>query len=328
MNAEEGAPAGMLDRLKSPAEYVRIGALVELLSVDSEALPELEAVAVCLDDSSQAVRRLALEVLVRYGGSSAPALSHGLDVDQPLPIRVAAASALARLGPDATPAMDTLCRSVHHEDPMLRWHAGFALAKIGPAAVPVLRPLLQTNDPQLVATAVDVLERIGPEAKEAQEDIQQLAMGTPSPQLQLACATALVSISGDPAAGKPVVANVLAQGDEELRKTCIQRLGDLGPGAREYEGELLLGAKDPSAEVRAASALALARVVEGPAEAVPALTLLLDDSDPEVRANAAIALTRYGPAAAPALPRLQALQQEKVERVAAVAVAAIPKIQE
>ncbi len=134
--------------------------------------------AVCLDDPSQAVRCLALEVLVRYGGSSAAALSQGLDVNQPLPIRVAAASALARLGPDATPAMDSLCRSVYHEDPMLRWHAGFALAKIGPAAVPVLRPLLQSDDPPVVATAVDALERIGPEAKEAQEDIQQLAVGS------------------------------------------------------------------------------------------------------------------------------------------------------
>jgi HEAT repeat protein len=328
MNVEEGAPPGLLDRLKSPAEYVRIGALVELLSVASEVLPELEVVAVCLDDSSQAVRGVALEVLVRYGGSSAAALRHGLDADQPLPIRVAAANALARLGPDAVPAIDSLCGSVHHEDPMLRWHAGFALAKIGLAAVPSLRRLLRSDHFQVVATALDALERIGPEAKEAQEDIQQLAVGMASPQLQLACATALVNISGDPAAGKPVVASAIAQGGEELRKTCIQRLGDLGPGARDYEEELLLGAKDPSAEVRAASALALARVVEDPAKAVPALALLLDDSDPEVRANAAIALTRYGPAAAPALPKLQVLQQEKEERVAAVAAAAISKIQE
>jgi HEAT repeat protein len=328
MSTEAKVPPDMLERLKDLAEHVRIGALVELLALATEALPDPQAVSPCLDDSSQSLRRLAVEVLVRYGAGAVSALNRGLDADQPLPIRVAAANALARLGPDAVPAIDSLCGSVHHEDPMLRWHAGFALSKIGSPAIPALRPLLQSTALQVVATALDALERIGPEAKEAQEDIQQLALGTSSPQLQLACATALVSITGDAASGKPVMANALTQGDVDLRKSCIQRLGDLGPGAHDYGEELLQGAEDPSAEVRAVSALALAKVVGDPAIAVLPLTKMLDDSDPEVRANAAIALTRYGPAATPALPRLQALQQEKVERVAAVAAAAISKIQE
>jgi len=325
---QDSAMPSTTERLQDPKEYVRLSALAELLMADMESLPVVEAIALCLDDPSEDVRGLAVEVLVRFGPGAVRALSHALEVQQPVAVRIAAASALARLGPDAAPAMDSLCRSVHHEDPMLRWHAGFALSKIGPPAIPALQPLMQSTDPRVVATAVDALERIGPEAKEAQEDIQQLAMGTSLPQLQLACATALVSITGDSASGKPVVADALTHGDVDLRKSCIQRLGDLGPGANDYGEELLQGAEDPSAEVRAVSALALAKVVEDPAIAVPPLTKMLDDSDPEVRTNAAIALTRYGPAAAPALPKLQVLQQEKEERVAAVAAAAIPKIQE
>jgi HEAT repeat protein len=327
MIADEETLPSMIKRLQDPAEYVRIGALVELLSTDQEALPDLEAVVGSLEDPSQPARRLVVEVLVRYGAGGAPALGHGLDADQPLTIRVAAANCLARLGPDAAPAMDLLCLSLQDKDAELGWHSGFALSKIGPAAVPSLRSLLQSSDPQVVARAVDALERIGPEAKDALEDIQQLGVGEASPQLRLACATTLISLTGDPASGKPVVAEALASADVELRKACIERLGYLGSAAAVFEEELLQGSKDASGEVRAASALALARVFEDPAKAVPALTPLLDDSDPEVRANAAMALARYGPASAPALPKLQALHQDQEERVAAVAAAAIGKIQ-
>jgi HEAT repeat protein len=328
MNADEGTLPGMIKRLQDPTEHVRIGALVELLSTDQEALPDLEAVAPCLEDPYEPSRRLAVELLIRYGAGAAPTLGRVLGAGQPLTIRIAAANALARLGPDAVPAMDLLCLSLQDKDAELGWHSGFALSRIGPAAVPSLRALLQSSDPQAVARAVDALERIGPEAKDAQEDIQQLAADEVSPKLQLACATALISISGDPASGKSVVAEALASADVELRKTCIQRLGMLCSAAVDFEEELLQGSKDASGELRAASALALARVLEDSSKAVPALTPLLDDSDPEVRANTAMALARYGPASAPALPKLEALQQDQEQRVAAVAAAAIGKIRE
>lgn len=326
MNADEGTLPSRITRLQDPSEHVRIGALVELLSADPEALPDSGAVARCLEDPCEPARLLAVEVLIRYGGGGSPALGRALSASQPLIIRVAAANALARLGADASPAMGLLCLSLQDKDEQLGWHSGFALSKIGATAVPSLRALLQSRDPQVVARAVDALERIGPDAKEAEEDIQQLAAGEVSPQLQLACATALVNITGDPASGRPVVTAALASPEVELRKSCIERLGHLRFAAAEYEQELLKGAQDISAGVRAVSALALARVLEDPAKAVPALTPLLDDPDPEVRANAAMALAHYGSGAAPTLHKLETLQQDQEQQVAAVAVAAIGKI--
>jgi HEAT repeat protein len=318
----------MIERLQNPTDYVRIGALAELVTSETEALPDSGAVARCLEDPCEPARLLAVEVLIRYGAGGSPALGRALSASQPLIIRVAAANALARLGADASSAMGLLCLSLQDKDAQLGWHSGFALSKIGVAAVPSLRALLKSNDLQVVARAVDALERIGPDAKEAEEDIQQLATGEVSPQLQLACATALISISGDPASGKPVVTGALASNDKALRKACIERIGYLGSVALDCEQELLQGSTDAEAEVRAASALALARVLDDPAKGVPALPPLLADTDAEVRANAAMALARYGSAAAPALPKLMSLQQDQDPRVAAVAAAAIGKIRE
>jgi HEAT repeat protein len=96
---------------------------------------------------------------------------------------------------------------------------------------------------------------------------------------------------------------------------------------KDYQEYLVRAGEDHSTEVRAAAALALAKVVEDPAGAVPVLTKLLADPEPEVRANAAMGLARYGPAASSALPLLRELQQQSDDRPAAVARAATEKIE-
>jgi HEAT repeat protein len=315
------------ERLQDSKEYVRLGAVAELLMADVEMLPSLETVVPCLDDASNEVRQLAVELLLRFGPGAAPALTHALSAMQSLPVRIAAASALARLGPEAEPAIEPLCRALQAEDPKLCWHASFALGKIGPAAVPPLRLLLQSSDSRIVAAALDSLEWIGPGAKEAQGDVEKLAAETPSPTLRLACATALVKLTDDAAIAQPILVQVLEKGEAGLRKGCIQRIAGMGASGGEYGDCLLRACGDPSGEVRAAAALALATVMEDPSAAVPALTELLSDPEPEVRANAAMGLARYGSASASALPRLREMQQGPDERPAAVAGAAIEKIE-
>jgi HEAT repeat protein len=315
------------ERLQDANEHVRLAAGAELLLADIETLPPLETLVPCLDDSSDDVRRLAVEALLRFGPEAVPALSHALGAMQPLPVRIAATSALARLGPDAEPAVEPLCRNMQTENPVLRWHASFALGKIGPPAVPPLRHLLQSSDSRTAAAALDSLEWIGPGAKEAQGDVEKLAAETPSPYLQLACATALVKLTDDSAIARPILVQVLEKGEPDLRKGCIQRIAGLGASGPEYGDCLLRACGDPSGEVRGAAALALAAVMEDPSTAVPALTNLLSDPESEVRANAAMGLARYGAAASSALPLLREMQQAPDERPAAVARAAIEKIE-
>jgi HEAT repeat protein len=313
--------------LQDAREHVRLAALAELLMADLEAQPPLETVVPCLDDASNDVRRLAVELLLRFGPQAVPALSDALDAMQPLSVRIAAASALARLGPNAEPAIEALCRNLQTDESVLRWHASFALSKIGPSAVPRLRLVLSASDPQVVTAAVDSLAWIGPGAKEAQEDLQQLGLSATSPDLQLACATALVKITEDASRAKPVLVEAFETGDVNARKNCVQRIGGLGSMGKDYQDYLLRAGEDQSPEVRAAAALALAKVLEDPSGAVPALTKLLSDPDLEVRVNAAMGLARYGPAASSALPLLLELQQQSEEHPAAVARAAIEKIE-
>ena len=63
--------------------------------------------------------------------------------------RVGAASALARLGPKAAPAVPLLIEALNDQNKLVRTQSIAALGKIGPAAaaaVPVLTPLLRDDD--------------------------------------------------------------------------------------------------------------------------------------------------------------------------------------
>ena len=78
--------------------------------------------------------------------------------------------------------------------------------------------------------------------------------------------------------------------------------------------------------MRAAAALALARInAKGP-EVVQALTRLLRDPSAEVQAAAGIALSNLGKDAEPALPHLRAMQNATDARVVAIGKAAVERI--
>ena len=256
-----------------------------------------------------------------------PALVAGLAPTQPMAVRIAAASGLGRIGPAADSAIDRLCECLTSDDALLRWHAGFALGKMGKAPVSALRSLLESSDPPVVSAAVDALEWIGEDAGDALEDLKRLSATASSPLLQLACASALVKISGDPSVALPMIQSMLQDEDKDARKACLERIGNLGGSAREFVPMILGCLADPAGEVRAAAALALAKIEEEPSRVLEPLTERLSDPEEEVRANAAMGLARYGPAAASALPALRALQQAADPRLVAIANAAVERIE-
>ncbi len=309
--------------LRSGPEEARVAALAELVKPEARPVDYLAAVDACLDHPSEPVRHLASLVLGRIGAPAVGPLVRALNKAQPVPVRTAAALALASTGPDAAPAVRELCRALTSPDETLRTAASVALAKIGAPAVPDLRLMLRFSDPAVVAAAVFALGWAGPPAAEAVPDLEVLAAGASLP-LQLACAAAVVRATGDPARGLPLLVRSLSDPDPAIRKQAVEKVGELGERAHPALSQLHACLSDPVPEVRAAAALALARV-RAPADwALGSLTsLLLNDPAPEVRLNAAIALSGFGGAAAPAVPHLSAAERDPDANVASAARGAI-----
>ena len=120
-------------------------------------------------------------------------------------VRIAAASGLGRVGPSAEPAVHSLCECLGSANELLRWHASFALGKIGAAAVPSLRSMMHSPEPVVALSAVDALEWIGENAKDALDDLKGLSKSASWPLLQLACYSALAKISGDASSAVPMI---------------------------------------------------------------------------------------------------------------------------
>jgi HEAT repeat protein len=305
---------------------VRLEGLLRLMPEDINPSPLQKEISSCLEDSEENVRQLAVVILAQIGAPAVIALIQALDEKQPVAIRIAAASGLGRIGADAAPAIEPLCKCLHSDDERLRWHASFTLSKLGGTAVPTLQRMLNSSEPKVICAAVNSLEWLGRDAKMAIEDIKKLSSSSPL-LIRLACYSSLVKITGDTAQGLPKLYASLNAEESLIRKTCIERIGFLVEIAKEAAPLLLPCLSDSAGEVRAAAALALARIGADQPGVVEGLILLLNDPNPEARTNAGIALSARGPAAISALPALRAMQTDQDPWVAKIAKAAIDWIE-
>jgi HEAT repeat protein len=304
-----------------------LAGLAGLLNPEVDPAPHMDGVAACLDHPAEPVRLLAAVVLGRIGANAAPSLVRGLLPEQPATVRVVAALGLASAGPAAASGIRELCRCLTSPDEGLRNAASVALGKIGAPATASLELMLRFPDPNTLAAAVSALAMIGPPAAQAAGSLDALAARAPLP-LQLACASALARVTGDPARGLPILLGALASPDPAIRKLSLDRIGEMqqaGGGAAPY---LLNALNDPEAPVRAAAALAIARVRIPAAQSLAQLIWLLDDPAPEVRVHASIALSALGREAAQALPQLRAHAQDPDANAASAAKAAAGLIEQ
>ena len=303
-----------------------LAALAGMLNPEVDPAPHLERVAACLDYPEEPVRLLAAVVLGRIGAPAVSALTRGLVPEQPTVVRVIAALGMASAGPEAAGGIRELCRCLTSPDEGLRNAASVALGKIGAPAAASLELMLRFPDPNTLAAAVSALAMIGPPAAQIAGSLDALAARATLP-LQLACASALACVTGDPARGLPILLGALGSPDPAIRKLSLDRIGELqqaGGGAAPY---LLHALNDPEPPVRAAAALAIARVRVPAAQSLAQLTWLLDDPAPEVRIHASIALSALGREAAQALPQLRTHAQDSNANVASAASAAAGMIE-
>jgi HEAT repeat protein len=317
------------ERLSDPDETTRIAALGEVL--DFNPLPQelIDPISARLQDEDEDCCTLAMVALANAGASGLPHLLAALSPERPAAVRAFGAGTIARMEYDRTAAIPDLCRCLLDENQGLREQSSLALARIGAAAVPALSAALLRAAPDARIAVVQTLGQIGPPAKETLPTLKQLAAGQTT-EFLVAIAGALVQISEDAKAGLSFLVSSAAA-EPALREKIIEIIGSLGSILKEGSDSILPYLWDPAVDVRAVTALALARMWMEDAGRLPgkildALVHALDDPEPKVRENAGIALSAFGPYAERAVPALERHIADPDAQAAAVALAAIDKI--
>jgi HEAT repeat protein len=315
------ASRSFAESARDPKPEARLAALGEALK-PGVPLPAPEAVASLLEDPEETVRQLAVVLLGRIGPPAVPALTRALGEKQPVLVRAFAASGLAQAGPAAAPAAEALGKCLESAEEKLRITAGLALSRIGAAALPVLRRALSAREPATAALAARALGWMGKDASPAAEDLKRLSASA-APEPRVAALAALVAVTGDAGRGLPPLTAIVQGSDRALRREAIERIGELRELGRGAAPALRRCLEDSAGPVRAAAALALARVKSLEPETREGLARLSRDPDPDVRANVAIALGSFGTSASAAL---QQLRGDPDARVAAIAAAGLHAI--
>ena len=313
-------------KLRDTQSTLRLEGLARLMQEDIDPLPLLAEIGICLEDPEESIRLVAVTILSKVGGGAVGHLIAATRAEQPLQVRVAAIAALGRLKGEAQPAIGILIECLGGDDQNLRTNALLSLSQIGVPAVPQLIACLGAESENLQTGAIDALGWMGPPAMAAVGSLKAALPGLSLP-VRLADYAALAKITGDSAEALPLLQAELGNPDAQVRRICIERMGELLALATHALPALLPRLQDESGEARAATALALARIKAQCDEAVEGLIPLLKDAHRESRINAAIALATIGPGAQAALPVLNTLTTDRDERIAEFAAAAIRSIE-
>jgi HEAT repeat protein len=203
--------------------------------------------------------------------------------------KIAAAVALADLGPAAAPAVPALVSALQVSDEHVRLNSAIALGKIGAPAVDRVVKLLKNTSPSDRYYAIWTLGWIGPAAKSA----------------------------------TPMVIQSLADKDNGVRRKAAYTLGRIAPDAKTAIPPLIQAFADSNEDVRKAAAESLAKFG---AESAPALLDALHNESLTLRIEAIRALGSLGSEAKSAIPQLNALFQKGEGKLAFEASDALGKI--
>jgi HEAT repeat protein len=288
-------------------------------------------------DASPAVREQAAVVLGQMRPEESAAaltdLTESMRTEREAAVKREVATALARLGRLAKPAVQPLTAALKDADPAVRAAAADALGRIGPdaqAAAPELLPLLKDAEKSVRRAAIFGLGRVDPEVKDAPAAaLTEILKSDPDLDLRREALLAL-GFLGERSRTVAALAGVLSDKNTELRALAALTLGRLGSAVRSVEADLLKAlTSDPEKEVRLNLVRTLCSSYGADAPVlIPALTeRLREDPAYEVRIAVAEELGALGQAGKSALPALRTAQRDPQIKVREAASAAIKSIE-
>ncbi len=228
------------------------------------------------------------------------------DVDEKS--RIVLFKILGRLGPQAGAAVPFLIdeyralpTNIPRGDVTALYTLSETLIQIGAPTVPALAELLISSGDSVQYRIIDILNRIGPDAKAAVPALITIA-ANPSYSTSYKASFTLQKIGG---AVDHLPCLIQAVNNEatptRTRSLLISLIGSIGPEANEAIPVLVDLTANTNTFVRQSAILALGHLGSN---AVPRLVELLNHPDPAIQACAARSIVPLGPAALPALPNL------------------------
>jgi len=168
----EGGKAGvpvLIQLLGDQNTQTRVSAAHYLAQIGSDARRAVPALAKALGDRDPEVRYYAADALHdigRLAKPAVPALIKSLQ-DKNSRVRYTAASALGRIGRDARTAIPALGVALKDSEPYVRIYAAESLWKLSGQTESILPVLRASLNESCTLAAIELLKRIGPEAKSA-----------------------------------------------------------------------------------------------------------------------------------------------------------------
>lgn len=221
-----------------------------------------------LSDPVQDVGLRGGAALIRLGATAVDTLRGRLSDPA---LRAGVLEVLGAIGPASKPALDDMIALLSDADPAMRGDAAVAIAAIGPdavAAVPGLTKLLADDAaPAAKYPAAYALGSIGPAAKSAIEPLGALA-ASPDEVLATVALWATLKIAPEDSSlferAVPALRKAARSEREIVRLEASVALGEIGPAAAPAIPILeLISEEDPSKQVRAAAAKAVAKIKGG-----------------------------------------------------------------
>ncbi len=311
------AVADLTKMLASQDVTLQYEAARTLGRIGPAAAPAVPALVRLLDSPSPLAKHGALEALRGIGPTAADAaakLKTLLDVPEDY-IRVAAARALLSVMPqldDATrqEVLDQLATGLTADSSLVAGDAAAGLARLGPEAVPALLDVFKDDSPAATAAAADALSRLGVDAASAIPELLKLAKSGAAPQRKDAIGV-LGAIASRPEAVVPPLTDLLSSEESTVRNSAILALANYGVAAKPAVPKLRTMLADEDESVRMTAADTLAAIGPEAAAAVPdLLTRVRTDAGP-VALAAARALSRIGKPAVPGLVELLGSEQSR-----------------
>jgi len=245
-------------------------------------------------------------------------------------LRVAAAEALAALGPEGIEALPALRRALRDPHWRVRYSALLALGRMGPAAEPDLLGALNDEDYWMRMAAVDGLARRAAARPEVAAALRRM-LDDPAPQVRVEAARALIRARADVRgeAGGALVALVGSR-NMWVQLRAMDGLGEVSPRPAGAVEAVASATRASAPTVRWSAVATLGRWRAASPEAVQALAFAVGDSEPGTSAKAIYVLGELGPDAAAGVPALVRILPDGYERVrwalVRIGAAAIPAV--